>query len=335
MPKKMSFDLSIEAVFRCLPSSSPNLHKNRILNYNSVKMDVSSIGCRGLFSLKDFEPGEVILKEVAVCWQDEGGEGDGDVHHTIPESDLEETLFQMAPFHGTFSASLPRRALVKETMRSNSWGCSSNCRGLFPILCLSNNSCDPCASAEEETCEEGVAAGPVYVLRARKKIHVGDEITASYCVRSWPKLQRKEHLLKLWGFECKCVRCSSLWDDTIIRKCQSCKIGLLYAPDPPQLLSFCNECGNAATFSKEEEELEIVEHWSFSQCQAFATKLLKHPTLALDDAKCFTALSGLFWAVSKFEEGGELRDKLLCEIVTVALRSRFVCLQDLGIEVEQ
>jgi hypothetical protein len=285
------------------------------------------------------------LEEEAVCWQEEGG--GRAVYHLVsltPEA-LESVLFQMAPYcgGGGGGGELPskesRRELVYNTMKANSFGSSGgSLRGLFPVLCLSNSSCDPCASAEEVG-REGVE-GPVYSLQARRAIAAGEEITISYCPRAWNKPLRSKEFQEAWGFTCKCARCISPYDDTIIHRCSSCKGGLVLKPDI-EATSPCLSCGVQAPFAVEDgcETLEPqgeVEGWGLENWRAYANTLLTHPTIALDDARCFTALSRAFWAVHEFgEDGNGLKEQLLEEVVKVCMRSKFVCLQDLGIEVEE
>lgn len=299
--------------------------------------------CRGLFATSAFKPGDVILEELAVCWQEE--EGRRAVYHLAsltPEA-LESVLFQMAPYgEEPSTAKVVRKALVYNTMKSNSFGSSGgSLRGLFPVLCLSNSSCDPCASAEEVAREGVEGGGPVYCLQARRAIEPGEEITISYCPRAWNKPLRAKEFQEAWGFACKCARCSLPFDDTIIHRCSSCKEGLVLAPDPPETTSPCLSCGVRAPFAVADgaEALEPqggVEGWGLENWRDYASTILNHPTLASDDARCFTALSRAFWAVHEYgDEGQDLKEQLLQEVVKVCMRSKFVCLQDLGIEVEE
>jgi hypothetical protein len=136
------------------PALSP--HEERLRKFPGVRMGTSATHqCRGLFATTAYKAGELILEEEAVCWQEEGGERA--VYHLAsltPEA-LESVLFQMAPYGGGGGTELPsskgsRKELVYNTMKANSFGSSGgSLRGLFPVLCLSNSSCDPCASAEE------------------------------------------------------------------------------------------------------------------------------------------------------------------------------------------
>ena len=324
-----------------ITSKASNNHKIRIKQFPGVSLGHSSFGCRGLFSAKAFSEGEIILREFAVCWQDEGVPLNNCYYSPQNTAeDVMEVLLQMAPFCGIPPAhDVTRKELVTSTMKANSWGCSGSVRGLFPILCLSNASCDPSAIAEEERREEEETGPPVYVLRARRAILAGEEITVSYCPRAWRKSKRKKELLENWGFDCNCDRCSRPYDDTLVYKCKSCDTGLIFAPDTPNSTSPCQSCGAMLLVCNSDEEnfddlLAVEEGWTLDQCRNFASTLINHPKLALDDVRCFTSLSGLFWAVSEFSEGVDLRDALLGEIVKVAMRSRFVCLRDLGIEVE-
>lgn len=91
---------------------------------------------------------------------------------------------------------------------------------LNPLIRLANHACDgntdlawvppeaaAAASAREPPCEAGH-----YVLRARRAVRAGEELTYSYIgnhvlLEQSDLAERRALLLRRWGFECRCALC--------------------------------------------------------------------------------------------------------------------------------
>ena len=68
------------------------------------------------------------------------------------------------------------------------------------------------------------------VLRARKKIQEGEEITRSYVPAVYGEPKRKQDLWKDWGISCCCKRCEDVTEGgTFVSaiKCRGCGEGLI------------------------------------------------------------------------------------------------------------
>ena len=72
------------------------------------------------------------------------------------------------------------------------------------------------------------------VLRARKSILEGEEITISYVPPVYGLPKRKLYLASDWYFDCSCSRCSDVTEfGTFVSalKCSSCSEGLILPED--------------------------------------------------------------------------------------------------------
>lgn len=74
--------------------------------------------------------------------------------------------------------------------------------GLFPLLCLVNHSCEPCATTRYSSWK-GRTMVRVEALRDVKK---GEELSVSYIDETRPVAER-EKALAAYGFKCACARC--------------------------------------------------------------------------------------------------------------------------------
>lgn len=115
-------------------------------------------------------------------------------------------------------------------------------RGLYPTLSLVSHNC--VANARYQVNPD---AGFSAVLRAKREILVGEEISIQYVPVSLGQPQRAVSLGSVWCFECACARCSDPSEfGTYVSalKCQECAEGLLL-PEQPGLgaawrCRFCN-----------------------------------------------------------------------------------------------
>lgn len=243
---------------------------------------------------------------------------------------------------------------------------------LFPIICLSNHSCAPNAIVQQVIVEQdgsgqaegsvgaaqGAQAPPTYALSARRSLTSGEEILISYLPRTWPKAKRQRACQELWKFTCACLRCSEPCDDTIVLRMSCCPEGRAYFPDPPRTEATCLECGRVTDIRGSDQEhadaestlgdVSISGDATAEQLAAIANSLLQHPVLAPDDGRVFSTLNGLASLVSsrltEAMEAGDasaecaalqgLFERLMGHVATVALRSRFVTPQDLGLCIE-
>lgn len=113
-------------------------------------------------------------------------------------------------------------------------------RALYPLLALVNHSC---------VANSGYAVNPddfSVVLRARKKICEGEEITRSYVPAVYGVPKRKQDLTNDWGVTCHCERCSDVTEfGTFVSavKCSSCGEGLILPQDNKEgSLWSCRSC---------------------------------------------------------------------------------------------
>jgi hypothetical protein len=306
--------------------------------FPGVTMDTSAAcgGCRGLFATRGYQPGERILCEEAVVWQLEGDGSFWFNPQAHPEAHIATLVNEFAPWHGAAPpTSLALDVLLYEAMRANSWGCaglgasssspsssSPSSRGLFPVICLSNNSCAANATAEEVG--QGEAGAPVYGLSARRKIDAGEEIFVSYVPRAWKKAARARELRAAWGVACTCERCAAVFDDTQCARCRACKDGRLFLPDNAEQWSSapCADCGapgDASALAAADENgvsgggvggggplLADAEGMGLEELREAARAALGHPVLAVDDARIITWLnSGLRRAVELLGQAQE------------------------------
>ena len=78
--------------------------------------------------------------------------------------------------------------------------------GVFPLVCLMNHSCEPCAEVSFE--DAGAGRGGVRaVVRAKRAIAPGDELTHAY-VDVDADVSARAAALAGFGFKCVCARCA-------------------------------------------------------------------------------------------------------------------------------
>lgn len=94
---------------------------------------------------------------------------------------------------------------------------------LYNIISFLSHSCDPSVFLTR--------SGNNFLLRARRAIKKGDELTVSYigddilekCI-----IVRQSILSKNWNFICACERCSNIYDHTRNFNCSECNYGNFY-----------------------------------------------------------------------------------------------------------
>merc|ERR1711874_684017 len=101
------------------------------------------------------------------------------------------------------------------------------------------------------------------VLRARREILEGEEITINYIPPIYGLPKRKLELANEWYFHCSCLRCSDLTEfGTFVSavKCASCKEGLILPEDTKQdSLWRCRFCSNPYESEMIQELVEKLE----------------------------------------------------------------------------
>jgi len=113
-------------------------------------------------------------------------------------------------------------------------------RGLFATSSRANHSCRPNAAFCVR--ESGELA-----LLAISEIDEGEEITVSYLSEAdllVPR-SRRQRMLRNWGFECDCSRCSADFDDVRSMRCGECGFGELRCEHGGGYQA-CTACGDMA-----------------------------------------------------------------------------------------
>jgi len=115
-------------------------------------------------------------------------------------------------------------------------------RALYPTLSLANHSC--IANTRFAVNPEDFSV----VLRAKRKIAEGEEITINYSHPIYGVPKRKHQLLSRWMFDCRCPRCLDVTEfgtNISALKCSHCREGLIL-PDSIESDSLwrCRFCSN-------------------------------------------------------------------------------------------
>ncbi|CAD7929953.1 unnamed protein product [Amoebophrya sp. A25] len=111
---------------------------------------------------------------------------------------------------------------------------------LYNRISMCAHSCDP-------NCCWTYGEGDSFVLRARRFVAAGEEITISYLqdddLLKSTDVRRKK--LENWKFSCKCDRCEEAIDSCRGFRCLQCRTGghLVYANADPVALTKCDVCG--------------------------------------------------------------------------------------------
>lgn len=154
-------------------------------------------------------------------------------------------------------------------------------RALYPVLSLVSHSC--VSNARYTVNPEDFSV----VLRARRKIEEGEEITIQYVPPCYGVPKRKLEIESEWFFKCRCARCSDVTEFGTYAsalKCYSCREGLVL-PEEPQEDSLwrCRFCSNPfeAEFIRElvcniEDELELVMRSNSSTVNGLETFIKTH-----------------------------------------------------------
>jgi len=107
---------------------------------------------------------------------------------------------------GGFGAAL-EEALAGNVAGGTGGGSSRAGSAVYLVPSLFNHSCEP---SVDVAFPGGTAA---MELRARRDVAAGEELTISYLDSALPRAQRQEHLLKGYGFECRCPLCEEQRED--------------------------------------------------------------------------------------------------------------------------
>jgi len=115
-------------------------------------------------------------------------------------------------------------------------------RGLYPLLAMANHSCVANCRLTVNTEDFSV------VLKAKRTIVEGEEITINYSHPIYGVPKRKIILSSKWFFTCKCPRCCDVTEfgtNVSALKCCHCREGLIL-PDTPDIDSLwhCRFCSN-------------------------------------------------------------------------------------------
>eukprot|EP00092_Neocalanus_flemingeri_P012330 GFUD01013291.1.p1 GENE.GFUD01013291.1~~GFUD01013291.1.p1 ORF type:complete len:467 (+),score=105.34 GFUD01013291.1:105-1505(+) len=134
-------------------------------------------------------------------------------------------------------------------------------RALYPLLSLVSHSC--VANARYAVNPEDFSV----VLRAKRDILEGEEITINYLPHSYGVPKRKMEITNQWYFDCKCPRCSDVTEfGTFVSalKCTDCREGLIMPEDSREgSLWRCRFCMNpfeSAMIQKMVQNLEDQLH---------------------------------------------------------------------------
>lgn len=115
-------------------------------------------------------------------------------------------------------------------------------RALYPTLSVVSHSC--ISNTRFNVSPDDLSV----VLRARRLIEEGEEITISYVPTIFGQPKRRQHINEEWYFDCKCPRCSDPTEFgtyTSALKCSRCREGLIL-PHPNKMgdLWKCRFCDN-------------------------------------------------------------------------------------------
>jgi len=122
-------------------------------------------------------------------------------------------------------------------------------RALYPLLSVANHSC--VANCRLTVNSEDFSV----VLRAKRKIEEGEELTINYSHPIYGVPKRKQLISSKWFFTCRCPRCCDVTEfgtNVSALKCSHCREGLIL-PNTPETDSLwqCRFCSNPF-------ELEVI-----------------------------------------------------------------------------
>ena len=147
---------------------------------------------------------------------------------------------------------------------------SISSHALFPYLSLTSHSCLP-------NCEHWVN-GEEAVIRAKKKIKKGEELTIRYTYLSLHRTLLRKVINNAWFFTCICERCSDpseLGTNSSSFRCFDCREGFLLE-EKRQDFYVCHSCKKAMGVEK------IIEKAKYFRSLEESTPINKIPSIILE-----------------------------------------------------
>lgn len=134
--------------------------------------------------------------------------------------------------------------------------------GLYPVLAMINHSCVANTVYTLNTETNSV------ILRAKRRLEAGEEITLCYTDLWVGQPHRRIKLSKTWYFDCKCPRCSDVTEfgtNMSALKCSSCSEGLVL-PEASHIDSTwsCRFCTNPYDFALVTIDIDQIEEELYS-----------------------------------------------------------------------
>jgi len=296
-PPPSSDFLSPSAAFAALPPASLALLPARRAAFApGLSLRASRGRGRGLFAARAFPARAVLAREPALAWEPAAGAA---LACPLGRAALDAALLQAAPLalspaRAASRAPLSRAAAAAAALDANAHavvlGADARGRGgaparaLFPVVALFNSACDANAAAAQDAAASAAAGVPVSVVRARRAIAAGEEVTVAYVDRAAPKRARRAALRAAYGFECACARCAAPFDDTVVLRCRACARGRVFWPDAGAAAA-CADCR-----APRRAPLPAAAAPGAPLPRAGARALLRHAHLAPGDARVFRAL---------------------------------------------
>ena len=191
--------------------------------FSNNELYVKNVGFKGcgMFARRKFKKGDIIFIEESIMLYPATNDIKGQFNpNDIIKSYHEMTDDELSEFNKLYSRidddiyeSKNSNNIIVNRCITNNMGIKINGKiygGIFPILSRINHSCKPnCIVLWNEK-------GYYQMLQSTKKINKNDEITISY-IDLMNRNQRRQKLLKIYGFYCECSLCNIIDPNILIK----------------------------------------------------------------------------------------------------------------------